>query len=213
MHWLFTIVLDYIEYIAVTGGLIFFWLFVGMARGTGRQKQIMMACQLGDDREVAYLLREVPWLARAADQNGLTPLHIAALNGFVIVVGQLLDKSANPNAANNAGQTPLHAAAMAGHADVVAQLLAKGAKVDCRDHQGNTPLYLAVWDNHTEVAKVLLDRGADVNSVTCRGDTPLNRALQHNHQEVAEVLLAAGAIRQDRQARHEDFPAAGTRNS
>ena len=62
---------------------------------------------------------------KAKDNNGETPLYLAAENGHASVVPLLL---AHPrvelNAKDNDGGTPLHGAAFNGHASVVPLLLA-----------------------------------------------------------------------------------------
>jgi ankyrin repeat protein len=58
----------------------------------------------------------------AANNNGDTPLHEAALNGHKDVANLLLAHKADVNARNHKGDTPLHAATVSGH-DEVAELL------------------------------------------------------------------------------------------
>ena len=110
-----TLFSQYLEYILAIGGIAAFFVFIKVARGTGRSKAIMLACQYGDEDEVRKTLREVPWLACVSDANGFTPLHVAALWGHVDIVQMLFKYRADPNARNNAGMIPLHGAARAGH--------------------------------------------------------------------------------------------------
>ena len=75
----------------------------------------------------------------AADDDGLTPLHLAARAGHVTAATILLDAQADPNKAANDGSTPLHHAARAGQPEMVELLVARGAFVDDRDVLGRTP--------------------------------------------------------------------------
>lgn len=60
-------------------------------------------------------------------QNGYTPLHIAAKQNQLEVAGSLLQYGASANAESAQGVTPLHLAAQEGHADMVALLISKQA--------------------------------------------------------------------------------------
>lgn len=65
----------------------------------------------------------------AADQQGYTALHWAALKGSTALVRRLLAAGANKQAAAADQVTPLHLAAKAGHVPIVHALLAAGACV------------------------------------------------------------------------------------
>ena len=99
------------------------------------------------------LLLEKGAKANVADDNGFTPLHIAAAQGLTSLMRVLLEKGANVDAGNYAGATPLHCAAKNGYGDLPDQLppyevcvrllLEKGAKADVPNSDGKTPLDLA----------------------------------------------------------------------
>ncbi len=75
----------------------------------------------------------------ARDEQGTTPLHMAAAWGYESVFKALLDAGAKPDARHKKGSTPLHAAAFGGDASVVKALLDVGAKPYARDKEGKTP--------------------------------------------------------------------------
>ena len=67
------------------------------------------------------------WLRRGADVNaqnddGVTPLHFAALLNKPDIARLLLEHGANPNLANNEGETPLDWARNEGYSEIVAML-------------------------------------------------------------------------------------------
>jgi ankyrin repeat protein len=176
------------EWIALIFFLMGFFIISRVARGTGRYSAIMMACRLGDEEEVRYLLRDVPWLSMVPDATNTTPMHVAALKGHTSIVHILIRHKADVNAQNSSGMTPLHAAAMGGHLECVRLLLNNGSAIDLKDCRGNTPLFLAVWDGHIDVVKLLIDRGADMHLETDNGEDALARAAQHGHIEIEELL-------------------------
>ena len=65
-------------------------------------------------------------------QGGRTPLHLAALQGKLGVMKQLLDARAPANSADENGMTPLHKAAVGGREQAAKALLDAGASLDAR---------------------------------------------------------------------------------
>lgn len=184
---------DLLDFLLVGGFVAMFVFFVRVARGSGRERSIMVACQLGDEEEVRSLLRGARWLANGVDSNGMTPLHLAALSGFPGIVWLLLKYKANVNARAHNGMTPLHAAAMAGHTDVAELLLVRGALVNARDELGNTALYVASWDGQIEMVRLLLAHGAELDCHTDRGDHPVARARQRQHHDAVALMTDLSA--------------------
>jgi uncharacterized protein len=74
---------------------------------------------------------------------GDTPLHIAAVNGDVHIIGLLLDAGADIDAHGEYGYTPLQQAVGQGHVDAVRLLLRRGASRDSRNDWGKTAKEIA----------------------------------------------------------------------
>ena len=124
-----------------------------------------------------------------AEEFGMTPLHLAALDGRFEEARSLIAQRASVSAQNKDGRTPLHFAALGGHHPVAQLLIDTGASVDARDKSGGTPLHLAAMHGHRAVAELLLDRGAALESRDRRGRmTPLYAAMVRGHYPVAELL-------------------------
>ena len=65
----------------------------------------------------------LPYIAEPKDTFGDTPLHTAALNGYLDVVKVLMLQNINTEPRNNILKTPLHYAAQHGHLEVVKYLM------------------------------------------------------------------------------------------
>ena len=152
-------------------------------------KQLFNACENNDINIVNALISNKDYL-NVQDQQGSTPLHVAALNGHGEVVKILLDVGANYETPNKNGWTPLSSAAEKGHGEVVKILLEKGANYETQQKQGATPLNSAANTGHGEVVKILLEKGANYETPSKNGWTPLNSAAEKGHGEVIRVIVA-----------------------
>ena len=140
----------------------------------------------------------------------MTPLHLAAVNGNVGMIRDLLDAGADPNAVLPEGETVLMTAARTGSAKSVELLLDRGADVDARDRwYGESALMWAAAQNHADAVGILITRGARVDSrsslqkITNRragqnilslGDwTPLMYAARENAIDAGRILVKSGA--------------------
>ena len=99
---------------------------------------------------------------RAADRNGLTPLHMAAMEGRTDIVEFLVTAAVPVDARTRFGDTPLFDAALRGHVATVAALIGAGADVNAGDRRGDTPLHVAAYAGNVAAALILIDRGAAV---------------------------------------------------
>ena len=131
----------------------------------------------------------------AAQGDGMTALHWAALNGDRDMAAMLLQAGANWRATTRlGGYLPLHLAAQSGSGPVVELLVEAGAGADAKTSTGTTPLMLAAASGNVTAVDVLLRRGADVNATeSAHGQTPLMFAAASGRLEVTRALLAGGA--------------------
>lgn len=137
-----------------------------------------------------------------SNEDGFTPLHVAALHGHTELVSLLLRHGANIclKTANHA--TPLHLACQNSHIQVVKCLLECSAKLNKKDQFGNTPLIISCLKGSCEIAVLLLESGAFVNIANNQGNTALHEAVKGCHLHLVELLLFYGAsvhIRNKRQ--------------
>lgn len=89
------------------------------------------------------------------DQNGNTPLMIAAKIGNPRIVKILLAHNPDLNKKNSAGNTALMIASEHGQIFVVEQLIAKGADLNTKNVMGFTSLEIAKRNGHASVVDLL----------------------------------------------------------
>ena len=78
------------------------------------------------------------------DDQGRTPLHLAALEGKPEIMAPLTQAGADPDALDDKGRTPLHLVAYFGtNPETVAALVQAGADLAAPDAKGRTPLEFA----------------------------------------------------------------------
>ena len=125
-------------------------------------------------------------------EDGATPLHVAARAGEPEVVIALLANGADPNVQDNTGSTPLHVAAQAGEPEVMNTLLTSNADTQAEDETGSTPLHIAARAGEPEVVLTLLAGDANTQAEDETGSTPLHVAAAVGAVDVINVLLDIG---------------------
>ncbi|WP_234567367.1 ankyrin repeat domain-containing protein [Rhodohalobacter sp. 614A] len=89
------------------------------------------------------------------DQDGNTPLMVAAKIGNPRIVRILLAHNPDLNKKNSAGNTALMIASEHGQTFVVEQLLAKGADENAKNAMGFTSLEIAKRNGHAAIVDIL----------------------------------------------------------
>jgi ankyrin repeat protein len=135
--------------------------------------------------QIAGVNRQYNYTELVGFWGGLSPLHLAARQGYREVASALLDAGADVNQRSTGDQsTPLLVAIINGHFDLAKQLLDKGANPNlAQSTNGVTPLYAALncqWSDkalypqprafeqqtttYLDLMQALLDKGADANA-------------------------------------------------
>ncbi|KAK8226081.1 ankyrin repeat-containing domain protein, partial [Phyllosticta capitalensis] len=168
-------------------------------------------------------LEENPSWVRYRDDDGQTPLHIAAGKGDLKLSNFLIRKGATVNAEDNYMRTPLHYATMTNSTALVRAMLTNGASTSIEDEDGQPPLFYAQPNTEihwlllhgtateardtkgrtalcefarlgaTSVVRGLLSRGANVEAMGPNNWTALHEAADAGHAEICAALVEAGA--------------------
>ena len=153
------------------------------------------AAMQGNRDAVRVLLKQAADV-NAAQGDGMTALHWAAMNGDADLASTLLYAGANVKATTRlGGYTALHLAAQAGEAAAIARLIAGGANAGTVTATGATPLMLAAASGHADAVKLLLEQaGGDANAAeSANGETALMFAAALDRADAIRELLAHGA--------------------
>ncbi|NXX35401.1 ANKK1 protein, partial [Nicator chloris] len=126
-------------------------------------------------------------------ENGLTLLHLAVMQGNVGRLRFLLGCGAGVNSAAGCGCTPLLAAVQRRLPELCSVLIEHGADVNAADEDGWAPLHFAAQHGDDRTARLLLDHQARADAQERDGWTPLHLAAQNNFENVARVLLSRQA--------------------
>ncbi|XP_076611950.1 kinase D-interacting substrate of 220 kDa B isoform X5 [Chaetodon auriga] len=125
--------------------------------------------------------------------NGQTPLMLAAEQGSLEIVQELIRRGANVNLDDVDCWSALISAAKEGHVDVVKELLENSAYIEHRDMGGWTALMWAAYKGRVEVTTLLLEHGANPNTTGQYSVYPIIWAAGRGHADIVKLLLHNGA--------------------
>ncbi|MES2677258.1 MAG: ankyrin repeat domain-containing protein [Pseudomonadota bacterium] len=114
-------------------------------------------------------------------EAGFTALYIAAQNGHLEVVKELIKANANVNlGTDDDGTTPAWIAACNGHFDILVELIKANADIDQPRADGQTPLDIAILKGHQIIIELLKSTKVEIS---LKESDPQNGLLP---QEISE---------------------------
>ncbi|XP_028981974.1 serine/threonine-protein phosphatase 6 regulatory ankyrin repeat subunit A [Diachasma alloeum] len=161
------------------------------------------AAAMNNYAEVAQLfLQRHPSLVMACTKDGNTCAHIAAMQGSVRVIEELMkfDRQGVISARNKLTEaTPLQLAAEGGHAEVVKALVRAGASCADENRAGFTAVHLAAQNGHGQVLEVMRSSQSLRISSKKLGVTALHVAAYFGQADTVRELLThvPGTVKSD----------------
>lgn len=167
------------------------------------------AARKGDLKKVQEILSQNPKAINTQDNNGDTPLHLAALHGQYKVAQALIAAGADVNIKNSYPpflpddlgkfissqdhanpERLLHSQA----SNTTDEINTQGITAKEVKNNGYTPLDLAEFaSDHNKMMQLLVEHGANVNVQGSSGATPLFWAVLRDQKDDVKYLLDHGA--------------------
>ncbi|KAM4719062.1 ankyrin repeat and SAM domain-containing protein 6 isoform 2-T2 [Anableps anableps] len=123
-----------------------------------KRPDVFSALKLGNSQLVKDILEEDPAQVNSSNQDGASPLMMAAVSGQLEVVQLMVEKKADVDKQDSVhGWTALMQATYHGNKDIVKYLLSQGADVNLRAKNGYTAfdLVMLLNDPDTELVRLL----------------------------------------------------------
>ncbi|OQE93711.1 hypothetical protein PENNAL_c0005G11614 [Penicillium nalgiovense] len=157
-------------------------------------EDIMQLARMGEIGTMQKLFTAKKFTANHRDEEGITPLHWAAINNQYAMCRFLIDSGADVNAKGGESvATPAMWAAQRCHYYIVNLLLQNGADPLLTDVQGYNILHLATIDGNAFLVVLLLHQEIPVDVVDQQGHTGLMWAAYKGYPACVDLFLRWGA--------------------
>ena len=173
---------------------------MGATEGFGGGSLIHIAVIFGCREMVRMLVNEFGVdVNTRADENGRTPLHVAANLDFLEMARLLVRLGADVEAKACDGTTPFFVAIAQYNSLDIARFLVEeaGADVAATSRDGQTPLHMATTfgNNQEAVLALVTEFAAPVDAHDFKGNTPLHLAAMDGYRQrsIVEILANCGA--------------------
>ena len=159
------------------------------------EQDLMQLARLGELRSIQKLFDSGKFNAKSTDEQGITALHWAAINGHYALCHFFVQSGADVNAkGGDADATPVLWASKRCNLKIVSLLLANGADPLLRDDQGYNLLHSATLDGNAYQLILLLHHPEiPIDVPDAQGHTSLMWAAYKGFGACVDILLRWGA--------------------
>ena len=145
-------------------------------------------------------------LCEQYDEDGNTPIHLAAEVGFLEIIKLLIEgwedgpeHGVEPSPSNVYDEIPLMMAIINNKFPVVeyfvqiSQLDDENDNLADEDEDANTALHLAAQYGHYDIVQLLVETSASMDATNQKQETPLDLAAKNGHTEICRFLIERGS--------------------
>ncbi|KAM5585745.1 protein ACCELERATED CELL DEATH 6-like [Rosa sericea] len=160
-------------------------------RNRGNNTVLLEASRNGHYKVVEFLIKVDPNLASVENDEGESPLYLAARGGMLEIVNQIIRTTPSSAHGGSDGQTALHAAVVERHIGIMEALLAFKQELGKEaDRQGRTPLYYAAsLGDHRTVQRLLELDTSTAYVLDKDGRSPIHVAARNGHTGVIREII------------------------
>jgi ankyrin repeat protein len=141
----------------------------------------------GTVEQAKTLLESNPKILNAKNEEGYTPLILAAYHSNNEVAKFLIENGSDTNGTSSMG-TPLMAAVVKGNAEIVKILLDKKADPNIADANGTTALIYATMFKNYDITTQLIKARANPEFKDNRGNSAMDYAILADDDKLIQIL-------------------------
>ncbi|XP_067653193.1 ankyrin-3-like [Haliotis asinina] len=167
-----------------------------------------VSCQGGNIDIVKYVLEHSVLYINSTDNNGITPLLLAAGSGSKVVFHFLMERGADCLTKDSRNRNVLHWACQGGNVKIVKYILTQTiVDINGNDENNMTPLLLAAYHGKKDVFGLLIEKGANTLAVNQKRRNSLHLSSAGGHVDTVKYVLKQTSVDIDSKDYGEMTPA------